>query len=45
MMGLILFLFLTNCGFMGIYDQSFECPPEEGLKCLSTSKVNEIMDA
>lgn len=38
-------LFLSNCGFLGIYDQSFECPPQDGLKCTSTSRVNRITDS
>lgn len=39
-----LLLGLTNCSMLGIHDQSFECPPEEGMKCTSVSKVNNAID-
>ena len=35
---------LTNCSMLGIHDQSFECPPEEGMKCTSASSVNKVID-
>ena len=35
---------LTNCSMLGIHDQSFECPPEEGMKCTSASSVNKAID-
>jgi hypothetical protein len=35
---------LTNCSMLGIHDQSFECPPEEGMKCTSASAVNRAID-
>lgn len=35
---------LSGCSFMGIHDQSFECPPEDGIKCASTSRVNQAAD-
>ena len=37
-------LSLSSCSFMGIHDQSFECPPEEGIKCASTSSINKAAD-
>ena len=41
----LLLLTLGGCGFLGIHDQSFECPPEKGMACTSTTKVDERMDA
>lgn len=44
-MGLMIMGFgLSSCSFMGIYDQSFECPPEDGIQCTSTSRLNHMVD-
>jgi hypothetical protein len=34
--------YLTSC--MGIYENSFECPPGKGIGCSSISEVNVMVD-
>lgn len=36
------FLLLTGCA--GIYGESFDCPPGEGVRCTSISEVNALVD-
>lgn len=43
-LGIVLSLLLTDCSFVGIHDQSFDCPALDGMKCTSTTDVNKSVD-